>query len=138
MDTHLTTLLLVDDTPDNLLVLSDMLTDAGYRVLCAESGERALECAQLGQPDLVMVDVRMPGMDGFETCRRLKNLADMKETPILLTSAHVTSEVWRDALASGGSDVLLKPFTNLEVLTRVDLHLQLRHFQRTLASISSS
>ncbi len=138
MDTHLTTLLLVDDTPDNLLVLSDMLTDAGYRVLCAESGERALECAKLGQPDLVMVDVRMPGMDGFETCRRLKSLVDMKEAPILLTSAHVTAEVWRDALASGGSDVLTKPFTNLEVLTRVDLHLQLRHFQRTLAAISSS
>ena len=136
MDTQLTTLLLVDDTPDNLLVLSDMFTDAGYRVLCAESGEMAIGCAQLGQPDLVIVDVRMPGMDGFETCRRLKGLVGMKDTPLLLTSAHVTAEVWRDALASGGSDVLTKPFTNLEVLTRVDLHLQLRYFQRTLASSS--
>jgi len=132
MNTHLPTLLLVDDTPDNLLVLSDMFTDADCRVLCAESGEMAIGCAQQGKPDLVMLDVRMPGMDGFETCQRLKALDDMTDVPVVFTSAHVTTEIWRDALASGGSDVLSKPFANLEVLTRVALHLQLQQLQRTI------
>ena len=110
----------------------------GYRVLCAESGGNGPQIARnQGQPDLVMLmDVRMPGMDGFETCRRLKVLATMKDVPILFTSANVTAEIWRDALASGGSDVLSKPFANLEVLTRVALHLQLQQLQRIVDSTS--
>ncbi len=130
MNTQLNTLLLVDDMPDTLLLLSDMFTNAGYRVLCAESGDMALDCAQQGQPDLIMVDVRMPGMDGFETCRRLKALEGMTDVRVVFTSAHVTAEIWSDAVASGGADVLSKPFTHLEVLTRVALHLQLQQFQR--------
>lgn len=137
MNTHLNTLLLVDDTPDNLLVLSDIFTDAGYRVLCAESGDMALGCAHQGPPDLVMMDVRMPGMDGFETCRRLKALDAMQDVPILFTSAHVTAAIWRDALGSGGADVLSKPFNHFEVLTRVALHLKLQYFQRVLTSTPS-
>lgn len=134
MKTSLSTLLLVDDTPDNLHVLSDMLTDAGYNVLVAESGEMALSCAQEGQPNLAMVDIRMPGIDGFETCRQLKFLGEMYDVPVLLTSAHVTTETWKDALAAGAADVLSKPFNNMEVLTRVALHLQLQQFQRTVTS----
>ncbi len=132
MNTDLKTLLLVDDTPDNLLLLSDMFTDTGYRVLCAESGNMALDCAQQSNPDLVMLDVRMPGMDGFEACRRLKELDVMKDVPILFTSAHVTAEIWRNALEAGGADVLTKPFTQLEVFTRVVLHLQLQQLQRAV------
>ena len=124
MNTHLATLLLVDDTPDNLLLLSDMFTDVGYRVLCAESGDMALDCVHQEPPDLVMMDVRMLGMDGFESCRRLKALDDMTDVPVVFTSAHVTATIWRDALASGGADVLTKPFNHVEVLTRVALHLQ--------------
>ena len=135
MTTHLATLLLVDDTPDNLLMLSDMFTDVGYRVLCAESGDMALDCIQQEPPDLVLMDVRMPGMDGFEACRRLKQLESLKDMPVLFTSAHVTTAIWRDALASGGADVLTKPFTHLEVLTRVALHLQLQQLQRTVGPL---
>ncbi len=135
MTTHLATLLLVDDTPDNLLLLSDMFTDAGYRVLCAESGDMALDCAQQEPPDLVLMDVRMSGMDGFEACRRLKTVRALEAVPVLFTSAHVTAAIWRDALASGGADVLSKPFTNLEVLTRVALHLRLQQLQRTVGSL---
>ena len=131
MNTPPVTLLLVDDTPDNLLVLSDIFMDAGYRVLCAESGEMAIGCVDQERPNLIMMDARMPGLDGFETCRRLKALIDMKDVPVLFTSAHVTTEMWNDALVSGGSDVLSKPFNNLEVLTRVALHLQLQQLQRT-------
>ncbi len=133
MNTDLTTLLLIDDTPDNLHILSDLLVDAGYHVLVAESGEMGIGCAQKGHPDLVLVDIRMPGIDGYETCRRLKALEDMQDVPVLLTSAHVEPETWRDALDSGASDVISKPFTNLEVLTRIALHLQLQHLHRTIA-----
>ncbi len=132
MNTHLATLLLVDDAPDNLLLLSDMFTDAGYRVLCAESGDMALDCVQQEPPDLVMMDVRMPGMDGFEACCRLKELASMKDVPVLFSSAHVTAAIWRDALAAGGVDVFVKPFNHVEVLTRVALHLQLQYLQRAV------
>lgn len=132
MKIQLKTLLFVDDTPDTLLLLSDMFTDAGYRVLCAESGDMALDCARQGQPDLVMVDVRMPGMDGFEACRRLKKLESMKDVPVLFTSAHVTSDTWRDALVSGGADVVTKPFIHVEVLTRVALHLKMQYLQRAV------
>ncbi len=131
MNTYLTTVLLVDDTPDNLLVLSDIFMKAGYRVLCAESGEMAIGCVKQERPNLIMMDVRMPDLDGFETCRRLKALVDMNDVPILFTSAHVTAEIWNKALTSGGADVLAKPFFNVEVLTRVALHLHLQHLQRT-------
>ena len=130
MNAHSSTLLLVDDTPDNLLVLSDIFLNAGYRVLYAESGEMAIGCVQKERPNLVMMDARMPGLDGFETCRRLKALVDMKDVPVIMTSAHVTAEIWNHALVSGGSDVLSKPFNNLEVLARVALHLQLQQLQR--------
>ena len=134
MNTQPATLLLVDDTPDNLLVLSDIFMDAGYRVLCAESGDMAIGCVEREHPNLIMMDARMPGLDGFETCRRLKGMDMMKDVPVIMTSAHVTPEIWNNALASGASDVLSKPFNNLEVVTRVRLHLQLQHLQRTLAS----
>ncbi len=134
MNSQLKTILLVDDTPDTLLLLSDMFMNVGCRVLCAESGDMALDCVQQRTPDLVMLDVRMPGMDGFETCRRLKTLEGMTDVPVMFTSAHVTAAIWRDALASGGADVLSKPFTHLEVLTRVALHLQVRNLQRPVYS----
>ncbi len=132
MRTNSSTLLLIDDTPDNLLILSDLFDDVGYRVLVAESGEMGLDCMQQGHPNLVLVDIRMPGIDGFETCRRLKSLKDMHDVPVLLTSAHVAPDTWRDALAAGASDVIAKPFNNLEVLTRVSLHLQLQQLQRAV------
>ncbi len=136
MNTDLATLLLVDDTPDNLLILSDTFIEAQYRVLVAESGEMAIVSAQHGLPDLAVVDVRMPGMDGFETCRQLKSLVGMNDVPIILTSAHVTAETWNNGLAAGASDVISKPFTNLEVLTRIALHLRLQQLQRTISSTS--
>ena len=132
MLTTQSTLLLIDDTPDNLHILSDLFDSVGYRILVAESGEMGIHCAEQGHPDLAIVDIRMPGIDGFETCRRLKLLPHMHDVPVLLTSAHVGPKTWRDALDSEASDVINKPFHNLEVLTRVSLHLKLRELQGTV------
>lgn len=133
MTTLQSTLLLVDDTPDNLLYLSDLFTDAGYHILCAESGEMAIDCARHGRPDLIVLDVRMPRMDGFETCRRLKSLVETETIPVVFMSAQVTPETWQEGLAAGGVDFLTKPFCYEEAVTRVMLHLQLQRLQRELA-----
>ena len=130
MTTPQSTLLLVDDTPDNLLFLSDLFTNAGYRILCAESGEMAIDCARHGRPDLIVLDVRMPGMDGFATCRNLKVLAETQTIPVVFMSAQVTPEIWKEGLAAGGADLLTKPFCYDEAVTRIALHLQLQRLKQ--------
>ena len=130
MTTPQSTLLLVDDTPDNLLFLSDLFTNAGFRILCAESGEMAIDCARHGRPDLIVLDVRMPGMDGFATCRNLKALAETEPIPVVLMSAQVTPDIWKEGLAAGGADLLTKPFCYEEAVTRISLHLQLQHLKK--------
>src|SRR6476646_9039603 len=77
------TILLVDDNPANLGVLTQLLTAQGWRVLVAQQGESGLQIAQRTRPDLILLDVLLPGMDGFETCRCLKSQADTAETPVL-------------------------------------------------------
>ena len=129
MTTPQGTLLLVDDTPDNLLFLSDLFTNDGYRILCAESGEMAIDCARHGRPDLILLDVRMPVMDGFATCRHLKSLPETKTIPVVFMTALVTPETWKQGLAAGGVDLLTKPFCYEEAVTRVALHLQLQQLK---------
>ena len=133
MTTPQSTLLLVDDTPDNLLFLSDLFTNAGYRILCAESGEMGIDCARHGRPDLIVLDIRMPGMDGFETCRRLKSLAELEAIPVVFMSAQVTPEIWKEGLAAGGADLLTKPFCYEEAVTRIALHLQIRELRQRVS-----
>ena len=133
MTTPQSTLLIVDDTPDNLLFLSDLFTNAGYHILCAESGEVAIDCARHGRPDLIVLDIRMPGMDGFETCRQLKSLAETESIPVVFMSAQVTPEIWQEGLAAGGADLLTKPFCYEEATTRIALHLQLQHLRQRVS-----
>lgn len=78
-----TTILIVDDTPENLEVLSESLVAEGYRVAVAIDGETAIEQAQFAPPDLILLDVMMPGMDGFETCQRLKSSPTTQDIPVL-------------------------------------------------------
>ena len=89
-------ILLVDDTPDNLRVLRQTLEAEGYNILAATSGETALRIARNAQPDLILLDVMMPGMDGFETCRRLKGEAVTQEIPVVFVTARAETRVrWR-------------------------------------------
>ncbi len=126
------TVLLVDDTPANLSLLIDTLRGAGHEIRVAESGERALKQLPLVQPDLILLDVMMPGLDGIETCRRIKREVRWRETPVLfVTAVDDTTDKLR-GFEAGGVDYITKPIQPLEVLARVTAHLQLVALRREL------
>ncbi|HEY0864517.1 MAG TPA: response regulator [Lacunisphaera sp.] len=126
------TLLVVDDVPANLSMLIDAASAAGYRVLLAENGERALKLAARTTPDLVLLDVMMPGLDGYATCRRLKADPALRAVPVIFLSAlgEVTDKI--AGLEAGGLDYVTKPLDPTEVLARVRVHLELRRLQTEL------
>ncbi|WP_052314997.1 response regulator [Thiocystis violascens] len=126
------TILVVDDTPGNLDLLGRILTDAGYRVRQLPCGELALTSARTAPPDLILLDIRMPGLDGFEVCQRLKEEAITAEIPILFISALQDAGDKVRAFAAGGLDYITKPFQTEEVLARVATHLRLSALQRRL------
>jgi two-component system, sensor histidine kinase and response regulator len=126
------TILIVDDTPANLGVLVETLGDAGYQLMVAEDGEEALAQTEQTQPDLILLDVMMPGIDGFETCRRLKARASTRDVPVLfMTALNETTDKVR-AFAAGGVDYITKPIEHEEALARVQTHLALRRLRREL------
>jgi DNA-binding NarL/FixJ family response regulator len=126
-------ILVVDDVPANLSVLLDALHGAGHRVLVAESGESALQLLPNVVPDLVLLDVRLPGIDGFATCDRLKRDARWRDLPVIfLTSLDDPAEKVR-AFAAGAVDYVTKPIEPAEVVARVGAHLRLRRLQAELA-----
>ncbi|MBE0636261.1 response regulator [Candidatus Bipolaricaulota bacterium] len=118
-------ILIVDDSPDNLRVLGEMLRARGYRVRTAVSGEHALESVRASLPDLILLDIRMPGMNGFDVCRTLKADPSLQNIPILFLSAVAGTDSKIEAFASGGVDYITKPFQAEEVLSRIDTHLTL-------------
>lgn len=126
------TILIVDDVPANLGVLLDFLGDAGYEVLVAESGQSALEQVNYAKPDIILLDVLMPGLDGFETCRRLRADAQWRETPILFLSALSEAVDKVRGFEAGAVDFISKPLHPQEVLARVRAHLQIRALQLDL------
>ena len=125
-------ILVVDDTPANLRLLSQTLTEAGYQVRAATSGTRGLESALAVPPNLVMLDIRMPGMDGFEVCRKLKDCDLTRDVPVIFISAVDELEEKVHAFRAGGVDYITKPFQSEEVLARVETHLSLRRLQLSL------
>ncbi|MGB7443651.1 MAG: response regulator [Coleofasciculaceae cyanobacterium] len=125
-------LLIVDDTPANLRLLVGILKERGYQVRPAPNGELALSAAQGIPPDLILLDIMMPKMDGYEVCQRLKADKRTSEIPVIFISAinEVLDKV--KAFAVGGVDYITKPFQVEEVLARVETHLALRHLQKNL------
>jgi len=125
--------LIVEDTAASLKLLSDLLSGAGYAVRQAPNGELALWTAQARAPDLILLDVRMPGLDGFEVCRRLKETPSLCEVPVIFLSAqHDTDDKVR-GFALGAVDFIAKPFQAEEILARTDAHVRLRRAQLQLA-----
>jgi len=124
--------LLVDDTPANLEILIKMLQREGYKVRAVNSGMMALNAAGLEAPDIFLLDVNMPGMNGYETCRKLKESERFRSIPVIFISA--LSEVFDKVAAfeSGGVDFITKPFQFEEVIARVRTHLELRRYQNLL------
>ena len=127
-----TTIMIVDDTPANLDLLRSMLAAPGYRVTVFPSGVSALAAATLRPPDLILLDILMPEMDGYETCRRLKESEALREIPVMFISALSETLDKVKAFSMGGVDYLTKPFQEEEVLARVRTHLQIRDLQKSL------
>lgn len=124
--------LVVDDMPQYLQALKRLLGRRGYQVFLADDGQTALEVARNERPDIILLDVKMPGMDGYQTCRHLKEEAATSPIPVIFISGEDDVEAKAQAFACGGVDYITKPFHDAEVLMRVATHLTLHALQRRL------
>lgn len=125
-------ILVVDDTPDNLRFLTRILTDHGYKVRPASGGLLALRSTAVKTPDLILLDVKMPDMDGFEVCRRLKADERNRDIPVLFISAMGEIAEKAKGFEAGGVDYITKPFETDEVLARIGIHLRLHELNERL------
>lgn len=116
--------LIVDDIPENLSMLHDALDEAGYMVLVATNGESAIQRARQGVPKVILLDAMMPGMDGFEVCRRLKSDYATQHIPVIFMTGLIETEHVVAAFDAGGTDYVTKPLKPIEVLARIASHLQ--------------
>lgn len=126
------TILVIDDMPNNLRILDLLLTDAGYQTRLIPSGQLALTSIKNEIPDLILLDIRMPGMDGFEVCNKIKEIPGCESVPIIFISALSETEDKVKAFKSGGVDYIIKPFQTEEVLARVRTHLKIHKLQNSL------
>ncbi|MDB6016072.1 MAG: sensor histidine kinase [Pedosphaera sp.] len=126
------TILVVDDDPANLSILSNYLKESGFRVTVARDGESALEKAQYGRPDLILLDLVMPRLGGFETCRRLKGNVALRDTPVIFMTGLADTKDKVKGFQAGGVDYIIKPFQHEEVLARIKTHLALHAIQEQL------
>jgi len=129
-------ILIVDDTPTNLQLLCALLSDAGFEVAIAETGEMALETLDMIDPQMVLLDVMMPGIDGFETCRRLKENSRTAHIPVIFMSALSEGLNKVKAFEVGAVDYITKPIDTSETLARVRHHLELQAAQSALANLN--
>ena len=125
-------ILIVDDAPDNLLILFSYLEEKGYRILLAEDGKTALQIAKTKAPDLILLDVLMPDIDGFETCGLLKAEASTKDIPVIFLTALSETVNKVQGFKLGGVDYINKPSAQEEVLVRIQTHLNLRKMRQAL------
>lgn len=126
------TILVVDDLPDNLRLLVSMLSGNGYKVLSAPNGPTALELARAHLPDLILLDIMMPNMDGYEVCAELKSDPATEDIPVLFISALDATADKVKSFKVGGIDYVTKPFQTQEVLARVKTHVTVRQLQRDM------
>ncbi|MFP4322379.1 MAG: response regulator [Anaerolineales bacterium] len=130
-------ILIVDDTPANIQLLAGILHKSGYQVRPTTSGAYALEAARSAPPDLILLDVRMPEMDGYEVCTQLKADPALADVPVIFISALDATDDKLRAFDVGGVDYITKPFRSAEVLARVATHLSLRQRQREIAQLQA-
>jgi DNA-binding response OmpR family regulator/two-component sensor histidine kinase len=134
MHEHPGEVLIVEDTPSSLKLLADLLASAGYAVRQAHDGELALWSAQARPPELILLDVRMPGIDGFEVCRRLKQSEQLRAIPVIFLSALSDTDDKLRGFEAGAIDFIGKPYQPEEVLARTGAHIALARSQRALAA----
>lgn len=131
------TVLIVDDVVENLHLLIDHLLSEGYQVRIAGNGDSALRRIRTSTPDIVLLDVNMPGMDGFETCLRLKAEPEMADVPVLFLTVAADLDDKARGFAAGGVDYITKPVDRVEVLLRLRTHLELARLRREQARHSA-
>lgn len=137
-DQSIPNILIVDDVPDNLKVLSGILKDNGYKVRPVLNGQLALEVAENEKPDLILLDIMMPGMDGYEVCRQLKLNPKLNEIPVIFISALNDTKDLVVAFKSGGVDYITKPFQAEEVSARVATHLKISRQSNELKELNAT
>ncbi|HRW93703.1 MAG TPA: response regulator [Thermotogota bacterium] len=135
MDEPQPTIMIVDDTPENLELLAEVLGAKEYRVMQFPGGELALRAALKSPPDLILLDIMMPRMDGFEVCHRLKATEALREIPVIFLSALDSTSDKVRAFTEGGVDYVTKPFREEEVLARVAVHLELRRQKQEIKKL---
>lgn len=118
-------ILVVDDQPANIKVIADNLIKEDYQIFSALNGELALKVAEAKKPDLILLDIQMPGMDGFEVCKKLKEIETCKSIPIIFITARTDIEDIVKAFDTGAKDYITKPINRRELLARVKTHLAL-------------
>jgi len=126
------TILIVDDTPTNLGVMVGHLEAQGYRVLIAQDGEEGLQRAELTHPDVILLDVMMPGLSGFDVCRKLKSRSSTREIPVIFMTSLTETRDKVAGFAAGAVDYVTKPLQADEVIARIDTHLKLHAAQTQL------
>lgn len=126
------TILIVDDTPTNLRILVDYLENHSHRIVISQDGESALKRAKLVVPDIILLDVIMPGMDGFEVCRLLKENPETRDIPVVFMTVLSETVDKVKGFDLGAVDYITKPFHCEEILVRIDNHLTIRHLQKQL------
>ncbi len=126
------TILIIDDNPVNLGVIADYLEEYDFEIMTARNGEKGLEKARMGQPGLILLDVMLPGIDGFETCRRLKADKLTREIPVIFMTVLTGVEDQLKGFDAGGVDYIPKPFQREIMLTRVKTHLKLQDQKKQL------
>jgi DNA-binding response OmpR family regulator len=126
IDNSSVNLLIVDDSFDNLKVVGNLLLEQGYNIFVANDGDSALKTLSVNKIDLVLLDIMMPGMDGFEVCSKIKANTDLRSIPVIFLSAKVETADIVKGFEVGGVDYVTKPFEKLELLARVDTHVRLK------------
>ncbi|MDZ7806810.1 MAG: hybrid sensor histidine kinase/response regulator [Gracilimonas sp.] len=125
-------ILIVDDTQLNLKLLSHVLENVGYKHIKAQNGKEAIELAESNKPDLILMDIMMPEMDGFEAVKRIKAKEGLDDIPVIFLSALTETDDKIQAFQYGGVDYITKPFQKEETLARIDTHLKIRNLQKQL------
>lgn len=128
-------ILVIDDLPDNVFMLQDRLEHEGYKVLTAYNGKSGIEKAQNELPDLILLDVMMPDINGFEVCKTLVNDSRTSDIPIILVTAKTDAEDIKEGLESGAYDYIKKPINKIELLARVKSELKLSDANRLLLEV---
>jgi two-component system sensor histidine kinase/response regulator len=130
-------ILAVDDNPKNLKVLAALLAPEGYQVDYAFSGTEAVNMLEVESYDLILLDIMMPGMDGYEACVRIKSMPRNNLTPVIFLTARTDMASLNKAFTSGGVDYIMKPFSPEELLARVKTHLELKSSRQQLLEVNS-